>query len=342
MKTLSFLLAGATLLLASHSPAQTKYYYSPDNNAASGSTNAIPFGTGSTTWADQRGQFLVRSTYLPSSPGLVKSLGFAPGYGGTFLYEAMVINLGFNTTGSLGANFRNNFKGQPLTVLNRFDFSWPVTANQWNRIPLERPFIYNGQDNLVVEIFATGSDRNNKGVSFRTGSEPRAYLYNNTPTAAIRTFGQGCKGSSGKVPAMEIRSYPLIGATLFEVGLQQAPASAPALLFLGNSNTAFAGLPLPFDLVGIGAPGCPLNASILAQVGGAAGAGGELVLNLPIPDSSALESAVFYGQWAMVDGAANPAGLTTTAGLEVTTGSVTPATGRTSSNAGLKIEVGIL
>lgn len=330
------------LLLGAALPAQS-YYYSPDNDPTSGAgTNAIPFGTGSATWANQRGQFLVRSQYLPRKPGLVRSLGFAPGAGGLFLYRAVAIRLGHNTTGSLVGNFASNIQGPALTVFNEYGFSWPVTANTWCRIPLARPFVYNGTDNLVVDIVALGSDLSSKGVSFRVGNEPRAYNYNFTPRADLKPFGQGCLGSGMKTPAAELLCLPWIGSQLFDLGLAEGPAGAPVFLFVGASNASWAGLPLPWDLGPLGATGCRLQVSIHSILGTVADTLGKARVPLGIPGDPALQGRSVFFQWLLADAAANPAGLTASGGLEALLDRIDPGSASTSTNAGLKIELEIL
>lgn len=341
MKLLPLLL----LVLAPALPAQS-YYYSPDNDPTSGSagTNAVPFGTGSVTYANQRAQFLVRAKYLPSVPGLVRCLGFASGSSGLFLFRSMAIRLGHNTTGTLSGNFNTNIQGPSLTVFNEYGFSWPVVANTWSRIPLSRPFIFNGTDNLVVDIVALGSDLSNKGISFRVGSEPRAYYVFRTvaPVCDLKAFGQGCPGSNLKTPAPELLCLPWIGSQFFDLSVAEAPANAAAFLLAGASSASWVGVPLPWNLGPIGAPGCRLLVSIESILGTVTDPMGRGLLPLGIPNAPALQGLSVHFQWLLVDSPANPAGLITSGGLEAILDRIDPGSASTSSNAGLKIELEIL
>ncbi len=322
-------------------PSQTKYFYIPDSNAATGTANVIPFGTGSASWANQRCQFLLKKTFLPGKPGVVRSVGFAPAGSGTYLFKAVVLKLGHNTSGTLGPTFAGSYSGPVFTVFNRAAFSWQVKANQWNRIPLSRPFVYNGKDNLVLDVLALGSDLNTKG-GFRRATEPRYYKVGVIPNASTGLYGRGCPGSNKKVPVFNPYSYPWLGANFFRVGLDQAVSQAPSILFVGNRSTKFAGLPLPFSLAFMGAPGCFLNTSIVFMNATSTTARGTAFVDMSIPNSPALEGLALYMQWAVFDKGANPAGLVTTRGLKARVGSVPPSSGYGPSAAALKVELGIL
>ena len=69
------------------------------------------------------------------------------------------------------------------------------------------------------------------------------------------SHGTGCKSSLG-IPQILI---PATGPGRVLSPLHgPAPAGLPALLFMGGSLTAFHGVPLPYDLGLLGAPGCTL------------------------------------------------------------------------------------
>ena len=71
MKMLPLLLAGLALVLAPAALAQTQYYYSPDNDPTSGSTNAIPFGV---VHSDDRyhvNLFTIGASYKPDDKTII-------------------------------------------------------------------------------------------------------------------------------------------------------------------------------------------------------------------------------------------------------------------------------
>ena len=84
------------------------------------------------------------------------------------------------------------------------------------------------------------------------------------------------------------------------------PWNTPAFMFMGTSNTSHGGVPLPFDLAPIGAPGCVLRApgTFLFGVPNVLGTG---LWNFAIPY---LPGQVFYNQAIIFDPAANSLGLT--------------------------------
>ncbi len=341
MKKNLLLLPAVLCSLSGLLSSQTKFFYIPDGNAASGTPNVIPFGSGSASWANQRCQFLLKKKFLPSKPGLLRSIGFAPAGSGTYKFRALVFRLGPNTSGILGPTFSASFSGVPSTIFNEAAFSWKVTANRWNRLPLSRPFVYNGKDNLFLDVLALGSDLN-RNAGFRRATEPRYFKIGVTTGAADALYGKGCPGSNKQNPVFHPYSYPLLGADFFRIGLDQALPHAPSVLFLGNRSTKFAGLPLPFSLAFMGAPGCFLNTSIVFMNALAAGPLGTAHVDMPIPNSPALEGLSLFMQWAVLDKGANPAGLVTSRGLKATVGSVAPPSGSGPGAAALKVELGFL
>jgi len=182
------LLLGFSLLgLALAAPAQSSYFFG-DNNPATGGGNVIPFGNGTTgTWQNQRAQFLVSPQFLPAMPRPLTAIGFTSTGGGNYLFQGVQIQLGHNTAGVLGSLLMGNFVTPPITVFNRANFSWNVTVNTWCRIPLDRPFIYNGKDHLVVDVTVHGSHLNPKS-SFRTAGQPRTYNTNYTIQGGLSLF----------------------------------------------------------------------------------------------------------------------------------------------------------
>ena len=321
---------------------QTKYYYSVDNNPASGNCNVIPFGTGGTgSWENQRCQLLVKSAKLPlGRPGMVRSVGFAFCSSGLRKFKGVIIKLGHNKTNTLVSSFAANFSGPVFTVFNRADVNWNITANTWTRLPLSRPFIYNGKDALVVDVYALGSGQGGSRAC-RRGTEPRCYKVGLNLVAGVSSYGKGCLGSNGKVPLVSPVSFPILGSNLFNIGVKDAAGSVPAVLLTGNSNTVFGPIKLPFDLTGLGAPGCSLLTRILFFTALTTDGKGNALAALSLPADPSLHGAKAYFQWILLDRGANAAGLVTTGGVGMTLGNVGPSSGSL-GNAGIKVELGIL
>jgi len=337
------LLSLLALLLPPAVQAQTSYYGIPDNNAASGGGNVIPFGNGSPgSFENHRYQSLALKKYLPSKPGLLRSIAFSPTGSGLLKYKAMVVQIGHNTSGSLGPTLKGSFSTPPVTVLNRADFSWQVTQDTWSPLPLTspKPFLYNGKDNLVIEIVSLGSDLNSK-PAFHRETESRYYARGFTMPTHVSLYGKGCVGSNNKEPVLAEYSFPLIGADHYQVGLADAAPSTGALFYLGTSKTAYGPLKLPFDLTFLGATGCFLHGSITLLFPVATGAAGTASVNAAIPEDPVLEGATFYGQWLIADPKANPAGLVSTKGLESMMTRVDKNPGSPSA-AALRVQLGFI
>jgi hypothetical protein len=116
------------------------------------------------------------------------------------------------------------------------------------------------------------------------------------------TFGSGgCAGSLG-VPTLAASSgsRPALGTTL-SVVLGNLPLNL-AIVATGFSNTAAFGgtVPLPFDMTGLGFPGChllvdPLVSDFLV------GAANTAVWNLAVPANNALSGVLLFNQGVSLD-----------------------------------------
>ena len=117
-------------------------------------------------------------------------------------------------------------------------------------------------------------------------------------------YGSACAGSLG-LPALTTSGLPRMGET-FTLGV--ANTAAPAgVLFLGESDALWNGVPLPIDLGFLGAPACAVHAAwSIVVYSGPAG-----LVPLPVPLVPELGGARLYFQWAL---AGEPGyALTTTA-----------------------------
>jgi hypothetical protein len=130
------------------------------------------------------------------------------------------------------------------------------------------------------------------------------------------TYGAGCAGSRG-VPTLTAApgSLPGVGQP-FQVNVTNLPFTGPVFLFVGISNTTYGPTPLPFDLAGLGAPGCSVLASgedlrLLTNVLGSA------LWQWTIPNAPGVS---FYNQAFAFDPAANPLGITVSNGGHGTIG----------------------
>ncbi|MCB9891405.1 MAG: S8 family serine peptidase [Planctomycetes bacterium] len=108
----------------------------------------------------------------------------------------------------------------------------------------------------------------------------------------VQYFGNACFGSLGQ-PTFQVLGVPGLGRT---ISLEVANTSATTgVLYLGVSRTLWNGLPLPFDLGGLGSTGCFLNVSLDAQIySGAPGA-----VSVPLTVDPSVVDVPFHAQWLL-------------------------------------------
>lgn len=129
------------------------------------------------------------------------------------------------------------------------------------------------------------------------------------------TFGTGCAGSAGVVQ-QSVFGEPRIGGEL-TFFLANAPANTAAVLNLGFSDQSWGGLPLPFDLAVIGAPGCLLLTDMAESFAALTGAAGFAEVVVRVPAEPGLVGLEAFTQFVVPDPGANALGLTTSNGAAV-------------------------
>jgi hypothetical protein len=135
-----------------------------------------------------------------------------------------------------------------------------------------------------------------------------------TSLAAFTGYGSGCRGSAG-IPTLFNVGLPVLGQS-FSVNVTATPANGLALLLTGFSKTQWGAINLPFDLSGVGAPGCSVLASgdvIDAVATNALGIG---TWQFSVPNSASLCGGSVFHQYLVADSTANNLGFTTTSAAE--------------------------
>jgi hypothetical protein len=120
-----------------------------------------------------------------------------------------------------------------------------------------------------------------------------------------------CPGSNGSPPTLRISfaDVPAYAMTLDVHGR----AHAPVLLLFGSSTETYRALALPFDLSGLGAPGCQLRVSIDFALPLRTDATGLARARLTEPPAEVR----LFAQGLVFDPGSNAAGLTLTNALEL-------------------------
>jgi hypothetical protein len=241
------------------------------------------------------------------------------------------MQLGYTTlnNATLGTTFATNFNsGAPTTVLGRQIVVMPNTpavantnpAEFFIRIPFSAPFPYApvAGRNTLIQVIQRGNTNGNSNFGYyldATSAGTTTRLFG-ADTALTGTLGPNSgvvmsfmsSGPGGAIPLLTNTGDPMIGNS-FSVNVSQARVNSFAFLFHGISNTAWSFIPLPFQLNGVGAPGCFLRVSgefIFAVSTNAFGRGS---MSFTVPGDVSLLGGSFFDQYAVSDPAANPLGF---------------------------------
>ena len=313
----NLLLASISCLAASLSAQSTNCFYVPNNTPSTGPCNVIPFGTlkTSATWRNQRYQMII--PVAQTKAGRIIELAFAPCGTGIRSFDSITIKMGNTklTDFKAGANmnFVTNLGTNPTTVLDAKNYSWHLTANQWNRIGLQKSFLQiPARGSVIVDILVRGAHMPSGSTGFhRATNVPRLYAFGwaSNPPATGRTesgttqaglklelcydttdlghFGMSCGSArhtlSGSAQVGKVVDFNLSGA----------PTTPPIAIFmLGTSNAA------PYPVVFPGTT-CSLYQNYNLAVFGLPTRSGAFTLKIPMPN---LPSVKLYSQFLVFPG----------------------------------------
>ena len=312
--------------LAIAPPLAAQNWYVPDNNAAMGQCNVIPFGH-SVGGPFYQAKYQIKATQadLGALPGLITGLGFAAcAPGGQSHFSSLEIVLDHHPAGQPLSNvFANNLTPNAMTVLSATDYTWNTTTDTWHEIGLQNYFVYLGVDDLVIQI--TSVDGTSPG-GFHTGNRPRMYWFasSGSPPASgttdlaahkfelsmlmarISSHGIGCPGSNG-TPRHSTSGAPQIAQTI-GFDLTNGTPGGFAILVLGFYN----GTPVfPLELSPYGMPGCYQFHDVASVLFTPLDPGGSGSAPFTIPNDGGLIGVKLYSQFACIDPPANATGITT-------------------------------
>jgi len=197
-KLLLSLIALFAVQLSLVSQTPTYFYHNPINAG----TNNIFFHTINGRMVFIFTQAELASTGIP--PGYtIGSIWFRNSSNATTTLTNFQIHLGYSTNTVPDPIFWDNFNVNGRTrVLNEASYTYNSVrstnvSNSWTEIPLTTPFVYNGSNNLAIQIrFANSS---NIGISFfaDNGGTPITQYHNNRgATTANRTASRPMLGFS--------------------------------------------------------------------------------------------------------------------------------------------------
>jgi hypothetical protein len=316
--------ASLLALLFSAVPALAQNWYIPDNMSSLGQCNVIPFGQSpGGPFSQSKYQQRCTAADLGAAVGVITGLAFAPCLGGRAHYDSLEIVLDHIPAAQpLSSTFANNLTINAVTVLSSANYTWNLTASLWNEVGLQNLFIYNGVDDLVVQITSVNGTAPVQGL--HTGTRQRLWWIasSGTPaptgtfdnaaqkievsmvTAHTSSHGDGCPGTNG-TPVLSFTGSSQIGQTL-SINLNNGLPSAVSILIVGTTNA----FPFPLDLSFLSMPSCYLYTDLLVtdvMFHDPVGSGSYI---LPIP-ATAPAGFLCYSQFACLDAAANPFGFTT-------------------------------
>jgi hypothetical protein len=227
--------------------------------------------------------------------------------------------------------FATNHGPSPTTVLSG-QINLPARANQatwpapWETpFPFTTPFPYTSAMglSLVIDIHQTGNSATTAWYVEATSPLRGGRVSN--PSAQ-----SGCRFSSGTYNnSLSYNSGNMLPGGTWYVSYGGILANAIGVGAIGVQGVGgnWNGIPLPFALTGLGAPGCSWNVSVEYMVGLMASGTSARWPTLNIPNDASLGGASFFEHAAFVDPAANALGLVTTWSSKWTIGSGVGAPG---------------
>ena len=317
---------GALLFCAAPSPrAQTKYFVVPANYAKveGKSRNNYPFA-----FDQQRTQMIYDGKKLGFKMGAITEVAFRRDGTYTKIFNAKKLPLKVwiskspHTDKSASVCFAQNRGPNPKLVFNG-TLNLPQSAAPPSApapfsivIPFSPPWIYTG-GNICLEMVSPDPKRTDTWMT--------DCFYNPEGGSGTKLkYGQACAPvGTGRTPKLSVYTFRLlIGKTAY-VTLYAYRNSVPCFMFLGTSKTAWGTIKLPFDLTPLGATGCKIFTRadvILTATSHPSYSSGSTYFCFFVPDNSSFIGAHLYTQGFVIDPKANPMGLLSTEGYDITFG----------------------
>jgi hypothetical protein len=290
------------------------------------------YRTDNHSWTNQLYQQILRREQLGSA-GTITGLAFAPGSTGRQWNRQLRIRMSHVAAGyTLSNTFAANLPA-PVTVLDKANYSWHMTADRWTEVGLTSAFAYNGTSDVVVEVLAVANNHTSP-AAYHRATEPRlhafGWLFGSPPAtgtvdaaaqkiranfncAEAGVFGTRC-GPMRTVPF----STPVAGTGFFFDILNAVPGSA-AIMVLGLHTNA----PYPVDLTPFGWTNCRLWQQDFVTIFHVIPPSGNSWHFLGIPPGTANDGTIIYGQWFNFD-PAQPGGLSASEYIRMIVGQGNP------------------
>jgi len=219
------------------------------------------------------------------------------------------------------------------TVMSKKVIDWPTTTfptappAPFNVVfTLDKPFTYTGKA-FVVEFITSKTNSADPDWSYWYPDGESTYVSGYYPTDGSRTtIGTGCPTD---FTAYTTGSYtPNIGARFqFHGNTRVTGKSLPCLLAVGVTDKIWGSINLPFDLTGLGAPGCKVYNDIVIALAGtsqSSSSSGQVWFEdgkMHYPYEQNLVGCDIYAQIYAADPSYNALGLRLSHGNKLTIGS---------------------
>lgn len=125
----------------------------------------------------------------------IESISFRAAAPETVAFDRFSVSLGTAANGFLEESFQGNFAGERVNVFEAEGCSFTPSGG-WVSIPLEREYLFNCSDNLLIEVIYSGADGGMLYCGFGETDEvrtvcngdhqsPRGYTYRFAPHIVI-------------------------------------------------------------------------------------------------------------------------------------------------------------
>jgi hypothetical protein len=335
MKSTPYLAAAALAVLATEAQAQLRQIVNPANRATVEGVSRIGFPWGGNS--PLRYQQICGLSADPTAIGLMNRVAFrrdndtavtSGDYAAFNPDFQLSVSTSPRTTMTMSKTFATNI-GTDVQVVHTGSLNWPAqvkvppgpTAFAYT-VPFTTPFLYVSTTGDILLDFAVTSP-NNTNTSFFADADSAS------GGSVSRQLGAGCPAGVNLVsvftnwgPGSTARILQYSGA-----------GNVPSVLSIGSTSPTYGGVPLPFDLAPLGAPGCMVYHDNLLQIQGTmSGTSGIYTgrwdFSFVIPNNPMLAGFPVRTQFINLGdtGANNPLNLSVSAGHEITI--ATPAAGR--------------
>ncbi len=335
MKSTPYLAAAALAVLATEAHAQLRQIVSPSNAATVEGVSRLGFPWGGNSAL--RYQQLYGLSADPTAVGLINQVAFrrdndtavtSGNYAAFSPNFQLSVSTSPRTTMTMSKTFAANI-GTDVQVVHTGSLNWPAQVKAppgptpfAYAIPFTTPFLYVSPTGDILLDFAVTSP-NNTNTSFFSDASPSG------GGSVSRQLGPGCPSG---VNLVSVFSNWGPGSTA-RILQYDGAGNVPSVLSIGSTSPTYGGVPLPFDLAPLGAPGCRVYHDNLLQIQGTMSgtAGiytGRWDFTFEIPNNPFLAGFQVRTQFInLADiGANNPMNLSVSAGHEITI--ATPAPGR--------------